>query len=389
MARLWQFLTHRLMRLVYKVALVAAVAAWIAYRMFLAPIPVEAVKVQPGDIVAEVMGTGTLEPRVQASISSRISGRLSEIKVDQGDRVTKNQLLATLDDGDLRQQVEVSKAQLAATQASRDRAIADIARAQAVADQAKQDMDRLIEVKKHGVVTQQEFDGSIARQKIADSELNRAAAAKIEVEKQIVLAQQTLRYQEEKLADTQITCPFDGLVIRRSREPGDVVVPGGEIVQLVSTTELWVSAWVDESAIGSIKAQQPARVVFRASTDKTVTGSVIRMAPQTDRETREFLVDVGVTQLPQYWALGQRAEVFIQTAQKQNVTTIPLRTVLWNQGQPGVFINDAGQARWRHITLGLRGRTLVEVLTGLTPNDIIVVPPTGQTLRDGRAIRLP
>jgi len=121
------------------------------------------------------------------------------------------------------------------------------------------------------------------------------------------------------MAFTQIHAPYDGLIIRRDRDPGDMLVPGGALMEIISLDEIWVSAWVDETAISKVAAGQMARIVFRSECDKNYPGVVSRFGRETDRETdretREFLVDVRVNELPKNWTIGQRAEVYIQTEQ--------------------------------------------------------------------------
>ena len=87
------------------------------------------------------------------------------------------------------------------------------------------------------------------------------------------------------------------------------------LVEIISLDEIWVSAWVDETAISKVAAGQMARIVFRSESDKDYPGVVSRIGRETDRETREFLVDVRVNELPKNWTIGQRAEVYIQTEQ--------------------------------------------------------------------------
>jgi putative ABC transport system permease protein len=91
---------------------------------------------------------------------------------------------------------------------------------------------------------------------------------------------------------------------------------------------------------------------------------VARVGREADRETREFVVDVRVGKLPPNWATGQRAEVFIETARTSGVVVLPQRFVLWRGGRPGAFVLEGGRARWRTLTLGLRGRDGVEVRQG-------------------------
>jgi len=185
--------------------------------------------------------------------------------------------------------------------------------------------------------------------------------------------------------------PYDGLITRRDRDPGGIVVPGSSILQLVATNEVWVSAWVDETAMMGLKVDQPARVVFRSASAKSCGGEVARLGREADRETREFVVDVRVKELPESWTIGQRAEVFIETGHKSGVVMIPQPYLLWREGKPGVFVNDHGKPRWRDITPGIRGLKDLEVTQGITAGEQIVKPPAGQKLplTEGQRISVP
>ena len=382
---------RRLFRIGWKLAAVAAVVGFVVYRLRFAPLPVDGSTAAMGPIVSEVMGTGALEARTQATISAKISGRLAQVLADQGDRITKDQVLATLDDGDLRQQVEVAKAEVAATEAGVEHASAGIVSAEATAVEARASYVRSAELRKGGFISDEDLDQATRRRDVAEAELRRAQLAKVETERQVQKAQESLRYYQERLADTIIRSPFDGLVIQRSREPGDVVVPGSAILQIISTDQMWVSAWVDESAMSSVEGGQLARVVFRSEPDKSYRGTVSRMAPLVDRETREFLVDVTVKELPKTWAVGQRAEVYIQTARKDQALLIVPAAITWQKGKAGVFVNSAGHAAWRKVELGLRSDDAVEVLKGLAPGEVVIwrPDPKGAALTEGRAVRLP
>jgi HlyD family secretion protein len=381
-------LARRVLTIGWKLAVAAAVVAFFVYRARFAPLPVETFPVAMGPIVSEVMGTGTLEARVQATISAKISGRIAQVLADQGDRVAEDQLLATLDDGDLRQQVEMAKADVAATEAGVERATADIASAGAVAVEARVSFARAAQLHKEMVINDQDLDKATRQRDVAEAELRRAELAKVETERQVQKAEETLRYYQARLADTTIRSPFDGLVISRSSEPGDIVVPGSAILQVISTDQMWVSAWVDESAVSSVKVGQRARVLFRSEPDKSYSGTVSRIAPLADRETREFLVDVTVKELPETWAVGQRAEVHLQTASKEQAPLVPQAAIIWRGGKPGVFVNNAGHARWRSLQLGLRGEEVVEVLKGLVPGEVVIWrnDPKDAALTEGRAV---
>ena len=259
------------------------------------------------------MGTGTLEARVKTTVSTRIQERLIEVLVDQGDNVKKGQLLARLDDAELKQQVAIAEATLTAAQQTAQRVEADLARSQAVLEQAEKDNKRLVALLLSSAVSQTDADKAGEALLVANADLKRANAAIAEARAQVMVAEKTLLHRREQLAFTQITAPYDGLVVRRDRDPGNLIVPGASILQIISLDELWISAWVDETEMPKLAPGQPARVVFRSEPGETYPGVVSRIGREADRETREFIVDVHVTKLPINWAVGQRAEVFVQT----------------------------------------------------------------------------
>jgi HlyD family secretion protein len=378
----------RLLSMSWKIALVLIIALVVIYRLRFAPVPVESSAVKVGPITAEVMGTGTLEARIHAIISAEISGRISEVLVDQGNRITKGQLLVTLDDGDLRQQMEMAKAEVQTTKASIDRAAADVNSAQATAIHARAFYNRVMPLAQNKVVSEEDFDNAIQQRDVGEAQLRRSELAKVETERQLAKAEATLRYYEEKLADTKIFAPFDALVIRRDRDPGAIVVPGSSILQIISTEQMWVSAWVDESAMAALVIEQPARVVFRSEPNKYYKGTVARISPLADRETREFLVDVLVKELPKTWAVGQRAEVYIQTASKDNALLAPSKAVVWQKGKPGLFINNGGHAKWINVETGLQGKESVEIRSGLKAGDVAIWPSdVKKVITENRAVR--
>jgi HlyD family secretion protein len=366
---------------------VAAVVAFAVYRVKFSPMPVTAYTICMGEVRGEVMGTGTLEARVKTTVSPRIQERLAEVLVDQNDVVKTGQLLARLDDGELKMQVEVAEATRVAARASLERVKTDEARAVAVAKQARLDHQRVSDLVATKVASQQDLDKAIETLQVADADVKRSQAAIAEAESQVVTAEKNLAYQKERLTYTRILSPYDGLVVRRDRDPGGVVVPGGSLLQLISTNEVWVSAWVDETAMSDLATGQPARVVFRSEPRTNYPGEVARLGRETDRETREFLVDVRVKELPKNWTVGQRAEVFIETGRKSGALVIPQGFVQWRGGKPGVFVNEHGKAKWRAVTLGLRGRETVEIAQGASAGEQVVRPgEPKQELIDGHRV---
>lgn len=385
----WQSLRRRLVTSLKLVAFAAA-AGGAVYWLRFAPVSVSLDQVTHGDIVHEVMGTGTLEAHFKSTISPKISGRLHEVLADQGDQVEARKPLIRLDNQELTQQVEMAEASVTAAQAAIDRLAADQAQAHAIIVQAENDFARTLKLSQTKTSTLTDLDKAKEALGVARAGVSRSDAALAEGRKQVLVAERTLAYRQALLDDTIIVAPFDGLIVQRFRDPGDIAVPGSPVLSLISTKELWITAWVDETEMSHVSVGQPARVVFRSEPDRTYGGEVTRLGRQADRETREFTVDVRTLELPKNWAVGQRAEVYIKTASKTGVTLVRAQFLRWRDGKPGVFVREGQYAAWRDVTLGLHGRESIEVVSGLEPGDWVLVPTNAESSSiEGRRISAP
>lgn len=367
----------------------AIIVGGIVYQMKFAPVNVQGISPTRKTVVSEVMGTGTLEARISTTISPKIAGRIGKVLVDQGDKVEQGQLLVRLDDEELQQQVEIALANVEAANAALGRLLADKKRTIAVLEQSQRHHDRVQSLKVKNVTTQDDVDRAVESLAVATADMTRAEAAITEGQKSLLAAEKTLEYHRARLADTLIKAPFAGLVVERQREAGDIAVPGSAVLTLISTDVLWISAWVDETEISKLSVDQPARIVFRSQPEQSFPGTVVRIGRQADRETRELVVDVQVSELPENWAIGQRAEVYIETHRQDNALTIPLIALHRRDNIEGVFVDENGIARWKALTLGVRGREVVEVQSGLSERDVVLLVPTDVTTpTEGRRVQV-
>jgi RND family efflux transporter MFP subunit len=294
--------------------------------------------------------------------------------------VAAGQLVARLDDAESRQQVAIAEATLSAAKQTAERVHADLARSEAVLAQARLASTRQTKLVAGRATSQSDVDKSDEALRVAEADLKRAHASIAEAAGQVMVAAKNLLFRKEQLAFTEIHSPYDGLIIRRDRDPGDIVVPGASLLEIISLKELWVSAWVDETGMPALSAGQPARVIFRAEPGRSYSGTVSRLGREMDRETREFLVDVRVTELPINWSVGQRAEVYIQTGRQAAAVLLPSAFLTYKGSQAGVFVDIQGRAQWRDVTLGMRGPSLVAVTDGLTVGDQVLRVREGQNL---------
>lgn len=381
-------MTRWLRNILFGTILIAGLS-YLIYARWFRPIPVVGYEVTRGTLVVEMMGTGTIEARTSTVVSAKIQGRLLELLVDQGDSVVADQVVARLDDSDLARQVEIAQANLEAVEAGMDRLRAERARAEAVLHRAGREDERIRATFEQGAANETEIDASAEQVAVAQADAARADAAIAEGHKLLIAARKTLEYQQARLDDTVIRAAFDGLIVRRDRDPGDIVVPGSSIYRLIAMEEIWVSAWVDETAMAALAPKQAARVVLRSQPDHPYPGHIVRLGRETDPETREFIVDVALEQLPEQWALGQRAEAFIETDRLDGVLMMPLTFEAVQEGHRGVFVHRDGRSVWTRCEFGTRGREMIEVRAGLDPGDVLVRldnPSPRVQLSDGRRI---
>ena len=326
--------------------LLAAVLAAITWLIVSRPTPVKTVRPERGELVAEVFGTGTLESKVVVGVSSKIIGKVVEVLVDQGDAVTAGQTLARLEARDFENAVRVAAAQ-------RDQAEATLAK-------AKVDFERQRSLLAKKLIARADYDAYETAYGVAKAQVTTAEAA--------------LGVARAKLADTHITSPTSGLIVTRNLEIGSTVVPGAPIFRIAASAP-WVVAQVDERATGELRVGQPARVVFGTSPSLGAVGQVARLSNEVDRVTEEREVDITLDHLPDNRFLGQRADVYIETARKSGALRIPLTVLIFQEDRAGAFAVVDGRARWRSVQPGLRGRKLVEVVSGVSEKDMLIVSP--------------
>ncbi len=375
-----------IVRKVLFIAILAVGIGFLIYTRVLKPIPVIGYEAKASELVVEVMGTGTVQARIATAISPKIQGRLVELSVDQDDRVTAGQIIARLDDADTLRLVEIAKANFDAATAGLDRLKADEVRAQAVLRQFEREIARVRKAFDQGAANESEIDKAEEQVAIAQADLARTKAGSAEGRMLSIAAEKTLEYQNARLDDTIIKAPFDGLIVRRDRDEGSIVVPGTSIYSLISLDEIWLSAWVDETAMASLSPNQPARVILRSQPNDPFTGHVVRLARETDPETREFIVDVMIEQLPTHWAIGQRGEVYIETARLDDVLTVPMSFVKMVEGKRGVYTLREGRASWTPCTFGAQGRDSIEVSGGISVGDTILRLPKQGMLPDQKKV---
>ena len=178
-----------------------------------------------------------------------------------------------------------------------------------------------------------------------------------------------------------LLAPFDGLVTRRLREPGDTVAIGSTVLRIVDTSRVYVNAAMDETMLPRLAVDQPSAVFF-PGTSTPVTARVTRISWEADRQTHELLVEVTPDRLERRVAIGQRADVRVEVARLERALRIPIRMVHHDSTGPFVYADQGGKIAVVRPRFGLSGGDHVEVLDGLSEGAAVLSAP-------GIAVALP
>ncbi|MGE5268755.1 MAG: efflux RND transporter periplasmic adaptor subunit [Thiohalocapsa sp.] len=312
----------------------AAAVTW-----FLLPPAVVVATVRRGPAVEAVYATGTVEPTVMVPIGPRVTARLVELDADEGNKVTKGQPLAQLEDEDLRRATDAFAAEERYAKAALDRAAALLPR------------------------------GDIAR-----SAYDRARA---DWERARALAEQSA----VQASYLQLVAPADATVIRRDGEIGQTIAANQTVFWLLCCGPLRISAEVDEEDIAEVRPGQTVLIRSDAFPGKTFRGEVQSVTPKGDPVARSYRVRIA---LPADTPLmiGMTAETNIVLRQDEHALLVPAGAV--QQGR--VWQVEDGHVVPRQVTLGAKGARDVEIRDGLRDGDrVVAAPPSG--LQPGQRVR--
>jgi HlyD family secretion protein len=382
----WQ---EKLRRTLIWLLLIGAVGAAI-YIKVLRPTEVRSQRVTRGVVVEEALGTGSVESRRMINVSFEVTGRIVRILVDQGDPVKQGQELAAIDDRTFLAEVALAEQEVALARSTLQRLGADIERAQAMLKGAEDNLARVLPLVESGAASAEDLDVADERFRVASAELAGAQAGELEGREGISTAQRRLDRARAELERTVVRSPFDGVVLRRVREVGDVAVPGAEVLGLAATDTVWASVWVDETHLDALTVGLPARLALRSDPQRALVGTVARVGREVDRETRELMVDVSFHVLPERLAFGQRVDLWIELDRKIDVLRVPSSYIIHQDGTVGVLVAEGERARFRALQLGKRGGAVTEVTSGLEEGDVVLDPQISKQkrLKPGRRIHL-
>ncbi len=309
-----------------------------------AAIPVRVAAVERGDISAYIQTYARLEAERWINVVARAAGLVTELRVEEGDRVEEGEILVRLDEEELALRVEQVEVLLEQARASHARTQALHARA---------------------LVSEEELE-----------------AARHQLEN----AQVSLKEARLDLAYADVRAPISGVVMLRSVEMGDMVGLNQEIFALADLEPLLVRIQIPEKRMHQIRVGQEARIIIDSLPDTSFTGKVRMISPLVDRQSGTVKVTLE-TSAAGLLKPGMFASVQIITAQHPRALIIPKKALVLETDEDDVFALAENKARRARVKLGFVEGDRVEVLEGLAEGDqVITVGQEG--LKDGQAVRI-
>jgi len=332
-----------------------------------------AVLQKPGQTVASLNASGYVVAQRKAAIASKGTGRLIYLGVVEGDKVKKNQIIGKLENTDIMPLIEEAKANLELYNA-------DLMNAESTFKREKELFNK-------GLSSQQVYDG-------AESNYNRLLAS-------INVAKARIKQYEVALENTLIRAPFDGTVLTKDAEVGEIVAPFGgsttsktAVVTIADMKSLLVEADVSESNIEKILVDQDCEIILDAYPEKSYNGFVAKIVPTADRSKATVLVKVGFKNYDSRVLPEMSAKVSFFTepvdtaiANQKPILVIPSQAVRFEDGKNYVFkiVND--KAVKSEIAIGQTLGSYVEVISGLQSGQK-VINSIDEKIKNGVKVKL-
>lgn len=323
---------------------------------------VDAIEVGTGSVETNLALTGTVINDYTVSLTALLDGEIKRIEAREGDRIEAGTVLARLDDGPPRAQL--------------DKAMAAVVLSRQELNLAARRVERMANLASAG------SESSIA---LEDAELARQQA---EAAEKSARADQMLA--ELALRNASVRAPYAGVVIEQDVEQGQWVEAGTRLFTLVAEAGRAIEAEVDAGDFARVAVGQPVSLALAETPEASWTSVIERIAESVTRGNgasgNTFTMRVGLGESAPTMLLGQQVDVDVVTASREAVIVIPLEAVEEApDGRTRVWIDDGGKARRREVTLGLRSTHAAEVVDGLSSSERLLLA-TGLALEDGAAI---
>jgi HlyD family secretion protein len=368
-----------------KILPVVVIVALLVRHRLVSPVAVRAHVVDRGEVTREVFGRATIESRREVQLGFDLVGRLSDVLVDEGDRVKLGQVVAHLAPEQLAADVRAASTGISLAKSAMARLSADERRAQSTLLFAQQEATRVRALSTSGSLSPRDLDLAEQQLALAQADLDRVNAAQMEARKQVAVASGATDARTATVTRAALVSPFDGVVIRRFKDPGDTVVVGTTVLRVVAVDRLWARAAVDESMLADLREGMPATIALLGAAGAPAVGTVDRIGREVDRQTHEVLVDVLLAKVPQPLAIGHRADVHIALERRPDVVRLPIGFLHRDEAGEVVYVDRGGRIEQARVKTGAIGRDVVEVVSGVSAGETVLdAPSPGAPLPLGR-----
>jgi RND family efflux transporter MFP subunit len=338
---------------------------------------------------------GTLAAADEVVVSSETDGTVSRILADLGDRVQGGATLVELDREKRQYSLDQQRAALARALANYGAAepgqlppieqTPEVQKADAELLQAKQNYQRTEALQQRQIVARQLLDDAKAtlqaKQAGYDAALQNAKNLRAEID----AANASMKLAERQLRDTFIRAPFDGYVQQRLVSPGELVKAQAPVMRVVRIDPLKVTAEMPERMAPWIRTGAPIVLAVDAYPDRTFKGSLTRISPAVNTQSRAFPFEAAVPNSEALLKPGTFARVHIETAREDRVVTVPYAALQYRYGVNRVFVVNGDTLAVRELKVGDRLGDRIEVLDGVKSGEQIAVSDV-EKLVDGMKV---
>jgi multidrug efflux pump subunit AcrA (membrane-fusion protein) len=360
--------------------------------------PAKAVDTEPvkREAVNRVVNvSGTLAAENEVTVSSQAEGVVSRILADLGDRVGTGQVLVELDREKLQYNLDQQKAALArslarygASEPGRLPPIdqtPDVKRAAAELNQAKRGFDRASELSKRQLLSQQALDDADAVLRTKQAEYDTALQNVRNMAADIDASNAAARLAERQLRDANIRAPFDGYVQQRMVSLGELVKEQMPVIKIVRIDPLKVIAEIPEGLAPWIQSGQPVDLQVDAYPDRPFTGTVSRISPSVNQQTRAFPFEALVPNPQGLLKPGTFVRVKLTTNHTEDLLTLPYAALQYRYGVNRAFVVTGDTIAGRELKVGDRLGDRIEILGGVKAGDVVVLTDV-DNLTDGMTV---
>ena len=344
--------------------------------------PVDVARISQEPFLYEAVAT--INARTASTISAKLMGTVQAVHVQEGDLVKKGDLMVTIDPRTVTAQLNQAEAGLREARRAETSAVSSRDAAKAARDLAVATYKRYAELLKENSVSKQEYDEIESRSRQARAALAQAEAMVEAARSRVQQAQAAVQQASLAHKDAEVTAPYDGLVVGKMVDEGDLAAPGTPLVTIEQEGLFCADLVLPERYIQTVAVGMPVKVKVPALDDLETTGNVGRIIPAADTQSRSFELKVG---MPEELDLksGMFARVFIPVG-GTGIMLVP-QTAVKAEGQlTGVYVVDTQQiARFRLVRTGKTYGDRVEIISGLRDGQSYVtnIPVT---LKDGMKV---